>query len=122
MKSIGDDGAATGDYDDAPGRQSGHPLIRVGRAAGALVTVGVGVTIIAVLALRLDVAVEFYLAGAAVSLASIPLIMVFWSQEVAWRGGWLSASGSIVAVSILTWIAEVLFSAILLIAVLNILR
>jgi hypothetical protein len=124
MNSIREDGAEAADYDDAPGHPSGHPLIRIARAAGALATVGVGIAIIAALALRIDVDVdvEFYLAGLAVSLASVPLIMVFWSQEVAWRGGWWSATGSIVVVSILTWTAEVLFSAILLIAVLNIFR
>jgi hypothetical protein len=122
MKKEGSTESELGDYDDAPGRRSGHPLIRVLRAAGALVTVGLAAMIGGVVALRIDAPPLFYLGCAVVSLASMPLIMLFWSEEFTWRGRWVSSSASIFAVSILTWVAEVLFSAIMLIIFLNLIR
>ena len=104
-----------GDYADAPGRRPGHPLIRVLRAVGASLTVFIAATIGGIVLLGIDVSPLVYLGCALLSVASIPLIVVFWSEEVAWRRGRLSSSTLIVFVSILTWLAEVLFSMIMLI-------
>jgi hypothetical protein len=107
--------ALAADYDDAPARPAGHPLVRVLRAAGALVTVFIAGTIGALVLLRIEVSPLVYLGLVLLSIMSIPLIVIFWSKEVAWRGGQLSSSTAIFAVSTLTWFAEVLFSGIMLI-------
>ena len=115
MKTENSTESELGDYDDAPGRPRGLSLGRFLRAAGALTTVGLAAIIGVVVALKIDVSPLVFLGCAVLSLASFPLIVVCWSQEIAWRGGSLSSSATIFVVSVLTWIAEVLFSAIMLI-------
>ena len=122
MNTENSTGSEMGDYDDAPGRPRGLSLDRVLRAAGALTTVGLAAIIGVVVALPIEASPLIFLACGILSLASFPLIVVFWSEEIAWRGGWVSSSASILAVSALTWIAEVLFSAVMLILLANIIR
>jgi len=96
------------DYDDLPGRQANSPLFRVLRAGGALTTLGLAVIIGGAVTFRIQLAGELFLGGAVLSFASFPLIILFWTEEVSWKGNRLSVAGTVFVVSVLTWVAEVM--------------
>jgi hypothetical protein len=121
MSIYSDTDTVLADYDDAPTRPAGNHLIRLVRAAGAFLTILMAVPVGSLFGINSDFASSAVIVGVLISVASIPLIMVFWSKEVRWKEGWLSIL-TIAVVSILTWFVEFVLSVLMAVVVYVILR
>lgn len=116
MKMHSATDTALADYDDAPGRRAKNPLLRLLRAAGALSTLLAGVAFGVLVSFEVAFRWEVYYGVGVVSSVTIPLIMLFWGEEVAWTGGSLSVAVKVMAASILTWVVEVIMSVCIVVA------
>src|SRR5262249_41404636 len=105
------------DYDDAPGRQTKNPLNRSLRAVGALSSLLLAAAFAVLVAFNIVFRWEVYFGAGIVSSLTTPLIMLFWSEEVAWTGEPFSVGSKLAAVSILTWVVEMILSVCIVVAV-----
>jgi urea transporter len=104
------------DYDDAPNRRTGNPLIRLVRAAGGMLTVLAAGLIAALLALHIEPPPGLFDLCVIASVASIPLIALVWAREVRWKPGWATVL-TIGVIALLTWFVEVLLSVAMVVLV-----
>jgi hypothetical protein len=104
------------DYDDAPWRTSRHPIGRVLLAIGCLTTMRVTAVLCALVQFGIGLSRDELFVGGIVSVASIPVLIYFWSESITWRrNGYLKT----LVVSLLCWLTQVLISAYILFIVIH---
>jgi hypothetical protein len=116
MMDMSDIADLAEDYGDEPWVPRRSPIVRLLIGGGACITVIYAASARALTAMHIYWPLDNIFAWLVLSVASIPVIVYCWSEEVTWRGGKRERRGKILAVSILSWLAELLISALIFIA------
>jgi hypothetical protein len=111
MKSSTATELQTADYDDAPSRRKGNPLVRLARAVGGMLTFFAAGCFAALIGLHIEPPPWLFDMCVIASIAGIPLIALFWACEVRWKPGWATVV-TIGVISILTWFVEIVLSVV----------
>jgi hypothetical protein len=122
MTSDSDTESLAADYHDTVDHRVRNPLIRLTLALGSVITLLMALPLVTLRAVRIDVPFEVIVICCVVSVASIPIIMLFWSTEFVWSGDRLSVWCSIFIVAMGTWFAECLISVLIFIGTFAVIR